>query len=47
MKKEVIRTPLVPETGGPFNLAVTYGPYIYISGLPPFDEPAASISALM
>ena len=38
MKKEVIRTPLVPETGGPFNLAVTYGPYIYISGLPPFDE---------
>ena len=38
MKKEVIRTPLVPETGGPFNLAVKCGPYIYISGLPPFDE---------
>lgn len=38
MKKEVIRTPLVPERGGPFNLAVKYGPYIYISGLPPFDD---------
>lgn len=37
MEKKVVRSPLVPETGGPFNLAVTYGPYVYISGLPPFD----------
>lgn len=38
MEKQVIRTPLVPETGGPFNLAVRHGRYVYISGLPPFDE---------
>ncbi len=38
MEKQVIRSPHVPETGGPFNLAVKYGPYVYISGLPPFDE---------
>jgi 2-iminobutanoate/2-iminopropanoate deaminase len=38
MKKTVIRSPLVPETGGPFNLAVSYGGMIYISGLPPFEE---------
>ncbi len=28
----------VPETGGPFNMAVTFGPMIFISGLPPFKE---------
>ena len=38
MEKSVIRTPLVPETGGPFNLAVRHGPYVFISGLPPFEE---------
>lgn len=38
MEKQVIRTPLVPETGGPFNLAVKHGSYVYISGLPPFEE---------
>jgi hypothetical protein len=37
MEKQVI-TADVPETGGPFNLAVTYGNLIFISGLPPFDE---------
>jgi len=38
LEKQVIRTPLVPETGGPFNLAVKHGSYVYISGLPPFEE---------
>lgn len=28
----------VPETGGPFNMAVTFGPMIFVSGLPPFNE---------
>lgn len=28
----------VPEAGGPINMAVTFGPMIYISGLPPFRE---------
>lgn len=28
----------VPETGGPFNMAVTFGPMIFVSGLPPFKE---------
>jgi 2-iminobutanoate/2-iminopropanoate deaminase len=28
----------VPQTGGPFNLCVRYGPLIFVSGLPPFDE---------
>jgi 2-iminobutanoate/2-iminopropanoate deaminase len=28
----------LPLTGGPFNLCVRYGPLIFISGLPPFDE---------
>lgn len=37
MDKQVI-TADVPETGGPFNLAVKYGNLIFISGLPPFDE---------
>ena len=38
MDKIVIRSPRVPETGGPFSMAVRYGPYVYISGLPPFEE---------
>ena len=37
MEKRVVRAN-VPETGGPFNLAVVYGDLIFISGLPPFDE---------
>src|SRR3978361_635214 len=37
MEKQVVRAN-VPETGGPFNMAVTYGNMIYISGLPPFTE---------
>jgi 2-iminobutanoate/2-iminopropanoate deaminase len=28
----------IPLTGGPFNLCVRYGPLLFISGLPPFDE---------
>ncbi len=38
MKKRVIRDPRVPETGGPFNLCVTYNGMVYVSGLPPFQE---------
>ncbi|QPN32327.1 RidA family protein [Diaphorobacter sp. JS3051] len=38
MEKEIIRSPLVPETGGPFNLAIRHRDMIYISGLPPFQE---------
>ena len=34
-EKQVVRS-AVPETGGPFNMAVTFGNLIYISGLPPF-----------
>lgn len=37
MERRVIKSD-VPETGGPFNLAVTYGNLIFVSGLPPFDE---------
>jgi 2-iminobutanoate/2-iminopropanoate deaminase len=37
MHKQVIRSPKVPETGGPFNLCVRHDKMIYISGLPPFD----------
>ncbi|HWC31423.1 MAG TPA: RidA family protein [Dehalococcoidia bacterium] len=28
----------IPLTGGPFNLCVRFGPLLFISGLPPFDE---------
>jgi 2-iminobutanoate/2-iminopropanoate deaminase len=35
--KKVVRS-AVPETGGPFNLGLTYGPLLFVSGLPPFDE---------
>lgn len=38
MEKRVIRSPLVPETGGPFNLCVVHGGLVYVSGLPPFEE---------
>ena len=33
--KKVVKSS-VPETGGPFNLGVTYGPLLFVSGLPPF-----------
>jgi 2-iminobutanoate/2-iminopropanoate deaminase len=36
-QKRVVRSK-VPETGGPFNLGVTYGPLLFVSGLPPFRE---------
>ena len=36
--KRVIRDSRVPETGGPFNLCVTFNGYVYVSGLPPFQE---------
>jgi 2-iminobutanoate/2-iminopropanoate deaminase len=42
VQKEIIRSPNVAETGGPFNLCVKHGNMIYISGLPPFDEDYAS-----
>lgn len=38
MDKVVIRSPMVPETGGPFNMAVRHGNLVYVSGLPPFEE---------
>jgi 2-iminobutanoate/2-iminopropanoate deaminase len=41
MEKQVV-TADVPETGGPFNLAVKYGNLFFISGLPPFDESYSS-----
>lgn len=28
----------VPEMGGPINTAVTFGPLVFVSGLPPFTE---------
>lgn len=37
LKKKVVKSG-VPETGGPFNLGVTYGPLLFVSGLPPFRE---------
>ena len=37
MQKQIIRSPDVPETGGPFNLCLRHGNMIYVSGLPPFD----------
>jgi 2-iminobutanoate/2-iminopropanoate deaminase len=37
MEKQVF-TAGIPLTGGPFNLCVRYGPLLFISGLPPFDE---------
>ena len=42
MQKQIIKSPKVAETGGPFNLCVRHGNMIYISGLPPFDEDYAS-----
>ena len=37
LEKKVVQSG-VPETGGPFNLGVTFGPLLFISGLPPFQE---------
>ncbi len=37
LEKEIVRSG-VPETGGPFNMAVTFGPMLVVSGLPPFKE---------
>jgi 2-iminobutanoate/2-iminopropanoate deaminase len=37
MEKQVF-TAGIPLTGGPFNLCVRYGPLLFISGLPPFNE---------
>ena len=37
MEKQVF-TAGIPLTGGPFNLCVRFGPLLFISGLPPFDE---------
>ena len=37
LEKEVVRS-AVPEMGGPINTAVTFGPLVFVSGLPPFDE---------
>lgn len=38
MRKEIINSDRVPETGGPFNLCVKHGGMVYVSGLPPFQE---------
>ena len=46
MQKQIIKSPAVAETGGPFNLCVKHGNMIYISGLPPFDaEYAGALTA--
>jgi 2-iminobutanoate/2-iminopropanoate deaminase len=37
MEKQIFSAGL-PTTGGPFNLCVRFGPLLFISGLPPFDE---------
>jgi 2-iminobutanoate/2-iminopropanoate deaminase len=37
MEKQVFSAG-IPLTGGPFNLCVRFGPLLFISGLPPFDE---------
>lgn len=37
LEKKVVQSG-VSETGGPFNLGVTFGPLLFISGLPPFQE---------
>jgi len=42
MQKQIIKSPVVAETGGPFNLCVKHGNMIYISGLPPFDAEYAA-----
>ncbi len=41
LEKQVVRSG-VPETGGPFNLGVAFGPLLFISGLPPFREEYAA-----
>ena len=37
LDKDVVRC-AVPEMGGPINTAVTFGPLVFVSGLPPFDD---------
>ena len=37
MKKEIVKTPDVPEAGATFNQCVKFGNMIYVSGLPPVD----------
>jgi len=37
MEKEIVRSPLVPETGGPFNLCIRHRGLVYVAGLPPFE----------
>lgn len=37
LEKQVVQCD-VPEMGGPINTAVTFGPLVFVSGLPPFDE---------
>jgi 2-iminobutanoate/2-iminopropanoate deaminase len=37
LDKQVVQC-AVPEMGGPINTAVTFGPLVFVSGLPPFDE---------
>src|SRR4051812_19383007 len=37
LEKEVVQC-AVPEMGGPINTAVTFGPLVFVSRLPPFDE---------
>jgi 2-iminobutanoate/2-iminopropanoate deaminase len=37
MEKQIFSAGL-PTTGGPFNLCVRFGPLLFVSGLPPFDE---------
>lgn len=38
MKKIIVRSDKVPETGGPFSLCIRRGDMVYVSGLPPFQE---------
>jgi 2-iminobutanoate/2-iminopropanoate deaminase len=37
LEKQVVKCD-VPEMGGPINTAVTFGPLVFVSGLPPFTE---------
>ncbi len=37
LEKQVVQCD-VPEMGGPINTAVAFGPLVFVSGLPPFDE---------
>ena len=37
LDKQVVKCG-VPEMGGPINTAVAFGPLVFVSGLPPFNE---------